>query len=150
MFHWFKKKNNSNHHKNLEIQNHDWSDWAIMTSMSNVRLLSKYVGELRFGPAYLHLKTEPINLFGKEFYGDWLYKTSKGVYLQRWNSNPLKSGVHTKANNDLVFLNTLTNEIEIIERNIDSFHWTIEKDDKENLTLISDNGNTVERIQINQ
>ena len=78
----------------FDSYNHYWSDelmdWSIMTSFLDLKLLSKYAGELRFGPAYIHLKTEPKNVFGKEFYGDWFYRTENGVYLQKWNSNPIK------------------------------------------------------------
>ena len=31
-------------------------------SFSELKLLSKYAGELRYGPAFLHLKTEPKNV----------------------------------------------------------------------------------------
>tara|TARA_R110002049_G_scaffold307520_1_gene508234 strand:- start:46146 stop:46556 length:411 start_codon:yes stop_codon:yes gene_type:complete len=56
--------------KNAEFDsyNHNWTDelkdWSIMTSFSELKLLSKYAGELRFGPAFLHLKTEP-KMFSK-------------------------------------------------------------------------------------
>ena len=42
------------------------NEWSILTSFSELKLLSKYAGELRFGPAFIHLKTEPKNTFGKE------------------------------------------------------------------------------------
>ena len=140
--------------KNAEFDsyNHNWTgelkDWSIMTSFSELKLLSKYAGELRFGPAFLHLKTEPKNVFGKEFFGDWFYRTENGVYLQKWNSNPIKTGVHTKANNDLIYYDRLKNKIEVLETGIKSFHWTMEKDENNELTLISDNGKTKNRIKI--
>lgn len=140
--------------KNAEFDsyNHIWNDelkdWTIMTSFSELIILSKYAGELRFGPAFNHIKTEPKNIFGKEFYGDWFYKTENGVYLQKWNSNPLKSGVNTKANNDLIFFDQQKNRIEVIEVGIKSFHWEMEKDKNNGLTLISNNGRTENRIKI--
>jgi hypothetical protein len=140
--------------KNAEFDSykHNWTDelkdWSIMTSFAELKLLSKYAGELRFGPAFLHLKTEPKNVFGKEFFGDWFYRTENGVYLQKWNSNPIKSGVHTKDNNYLIYYYRLKIKIEVLETGIKSFHWTMEQDENNELTLISDNGKTENRIKI--
>ena len=118
-----------------------------MTSFSELNIFSKYAGELRFGPAYIHLKTESKNVFGKQFFGDWFYRTENGVYLQKWNSNPSK-GVNMKVNNDLVFYDIKKNNIKTIETGIKSFHWKIEKDDNNELTLISNNGKSKSRIKI--
>jgi len=136
--------------KNAEYDSYadEKNDWAILTSFSEIKLLSKYAGELRFGPVFLHLKTEPKNVFEKEFFGNWFYITENGVYLQKWNSNPIKSGVHTKANNDLIYYDRLKNKIEVLETEIKSFHWAMEKDENNKLTLISDNGKTKNRIKI--
>tara|TARA_B100002049_G_C15841544_1_gene275357 strand:- start:32 stop:538 length:507 start_codon:yes stop_codon:yes gene_type:complete len=124
------------------------NEWSILTSFSELKIMSKYAGELRFGPAFVHLKTEPKNAFGKEFYGDWFFRTDSGVYLQKWNSNPIKSGVHTRANNDLIYFDRIKNKINVLETGIKTFHWTIEKDENNGLTLISDNGKTTNRIKI--
>ncbi|WP_340156428.1 hypothetical protein [uncultured Winogradskyella sp.] len=136
--------------KNSEYDSYadEKNEWAILTSFSELKLLSKYAGELRFGPAFIHLKTEPKNTFGKEFFGDWFFRTEDGVYLQKWNSNPIKSGVHTRANNDLIYYDRLKNKIEVLETGIKSFHWTMEKGENNELTLISDNGKTENRIKI--
>jgi len=124
------------------------NEWSILTSFSELKILSKYAGELRFGPAFIYLKTEPENIFEKEIFGDWFYRTENGVYLQKWNSNPIESGVHTKANNDLIYYDRLKNRIEIIETGIKSFHWEIEKDNENELTLISNNGKIKSRKKI--
>ena len=125
------------------------NEWSILTSFSQIKILSKYGGELRFGPAYIHIKTEPKNVFGKEFYGDWFFRTKNGVYLQKWNSNPIKNGIHTKADNDLIFYDSLNNKTKVLITGIKSFHWTVEKDEKNQLILISNNGKTINRIKIN-
>lgn len=124
------------------------NEWTIMTSFRESKILSKYAGELRFGPAFIHLKTEPENVFEKQFFGDWFYRTENGVYLQKWNSNPIKSGVHTEANNDLIYYDGLKNSIEIIETGIDSFLWEMEKNNENGLTLIYNKGETENRIKI--
>jgi hypothetical protein len=122
--------------------------WSILTSFSEFKVLSKYAGELRFGPTFIHLKTEPKNTFGKQFFGDWFYRTENGVYLQKWNSDPIKSGIHTRADNDLIYYDRLKNRIEIIETGIKSFLWEMEKDNDNGLTLISKDGKTENRIKI--
>jgi len=124
------------------------NDWSILTSFSELKIFSKYAGELRFGPAYIHLKSEPENIFGKHFFGDWFYKTDNGVYLQKWNSNPIKEGVHIRVNNDLMYFDSIENRLEIIESGIKSFHWTMEKDKNNELILVSNNGKTETRIKI--
>ncbi|MEP5341152.1 MAG: hypothetical protein ABJL44_15545 [Algibacter sp.] len=136
----------------FDSYNHNWNDelknWSNMTSFSELKILSKYAGELRFGPVYIHLKTEPENIFEKQFFGDWFYRTEKGVYLQKWNSNPIKEGVNIKINNDLIFYDIIENRIKIIEPGIKSFHWNMEKDQNNKLTLISNNGKAENRIKI--
>jgi hypothetical protein len=124
-------------------------DWSIMTSFSKLKILSKYKGELRFGPAYVHIKTEPENIFDESLFGDWFYRIENGVYLQKWNSNPIKDGVHIKVNNDLIFYDILENKIKTIESGIKSFFWKIEKSSNNIFTLISNNCDTEKRILIN-
>lgn len=122
--------------------------WSILTAFDQTKIYSKYAGELRFGPAFIHIKTEPVNVFGEEFYGDWFFRTAKGVYLQRWNSNPLDQGIRTKAINDLVFYNPQKHKVSLILNGIKSFLWTIEKSENTILILASDNGKTIDRIKI--
>lgn len=146
------QRNRIDKNEEFDSYNHIWENelenWSIMTSFSELKILSKYAGELRFGPAFIHIKTEPKNVFGKEFYGDWFYRTENGIYLQKWNSNPIENGVRTKADNDLIFYDRLKNKTEVVETGIKSFHWTIEKDENDELTLISDNGKTKNKIKI--
>lgn len=123
------------------------ANWSLFTTFSETKIYSKYAGELRFGPAFIHLKSAPENAFGRDFYGDWFYRVDNGVYLQKWNSNPVETGVHTKANNDLVFYNHTDNTVETIKKGIKSFHWNIEKN-SEGLTLVADNGKRKESIKI--
>jgi hypothetical protein len=146
------KSSNKNTDTEFDSYNHTWKNelenWSIMTSFSDFKFLSKYAGELRFGPVFIHIKTEPKNVFGKEFYGDWFFRTENGIYLQKWNSNPIKNGVNTKANNDLIYYDLLENKTKVLETGIKSFHWTMEKDENNELTLISDNGKRKSRIKI--
>ena len=117
------------------------NEWSILISSGPVKILSKYAGEIRFGPTYIYLKSEPENIFEKQIFGDWIYKADNGVYLQKWNSKQ-------DAKTDLIFYDTDKNQIDIIEYGINSFFWEIEKDKHNNLTLISDNGKQKRRIKI--
>lgn len=123
------------------------NEWSILTSFSAVKLYSKYMGELRFGPTYLWLKNKPDNIFKNEFYGDWFYKVEKGVYLQKWNSNP-EEGVHIKISNDLILYEPITNTAETIISNIPSFHWEIITNKNNDLVLVSDNGREKKQLII--
>ncbi|MCU4190141.1 hypothetical protein M9Q43_13340 [Flavobacterium sp. HXWNR29] len=124
------------------------NEWSILSTFAELKILSKYAGELRFGPTFIHIKTDPINVFGKEFYGDWFFRTQNGIYLQKWNSNPIKTGVHTEADNDLIYYDFKKNKTKVLKTGIKSFHWTIEKKENDVLVLITDNGKIKSRIEI--
>ncbi len=126
---------------NLDSYSDENNEWSMLISSGPVKILSKYAGEIRFGPAYIHLRSEPTNIFEKQIFGDWIYKTDNGVYLQKWNSKQ-------DAKTDLIFYDTDKNQIDVIEYGINSFFWEIEKDAENNLTLISDNGKQKQRIKI--
>lgn len=146
------RRKRTDKNEEFDSYNHIWENesenWSIMTSFSELKILSKYAGELRYGPAFIHIKTEPKNVFGKEFYGDWFYRTENGIYLQKWNSNPIINGLQTKADNDLVFYDPIKNKKEVIKDGIKSFHWKMEKNNKNELILVSNNGKTEKRIKI--
>ncbi|MFT5819330.1 MAG: hypothetical protein ACI8ZM_000553 [Crocinitomix sp.] len=123
-------------------------EWTVLVGIFDIIIYCKNAGELRFGPTYLHLKSDPNNIFGKHFYGDFHYKTNNGIYFQKWNSSPLKNGVHIKVSNDLVFFDARNNEIKTIISNINSFHWKIEKSEYDEIILIAVNGKNEDRIKV--
>lgn len=108
-------------------------EWSIMTSFSELKIYSKYIGELRFGPAYIKIKNDPKNIFRDNLFGDWFCRVENGIFLQKWNSDPIKDGVHIKVNNDLVFYDIKENKIKTIEKGIKSFFWDIVKSSKNEL-----------------
>ncbi len=79
------------------------NEWSILTSFSELKLLSKYAGELRFGPAFIHLKTEPKNTFGRNSSETGFTERKTEFICKNGILIRLKAGVHTKANNDLIY-----------------------------------------------
>lgn len=116
--------------------------WTFFTEYKNVKILKKYLHEIRFGPAYFELKSEPENLnFKNKIFGDWFYKNENLIFLQQWNSTE-------KPNTNLLLFNAETNELKIIEENIDSVLWDIKNEDKENLNLICNTGYEINTYRI--
>ena len=99
-------------------------EWSIFLNSENLNIYRRFEGEIRFGPEYLQLKTEPIiqEFYGKIF-GDWFYKTSDGVFLQEWNSLQ-------NANSNLIYIDF--NEIKFItlQKNIESIFWNMSEDNE--------------------
>ena len=95
-------------------------DYSIYFENNEFKLFSIYAGEIRMGPIYLGLKSEPRILeIESGIYGDWIYKTESGIYLQKWNSmkNP---------NTDLIFIDFKNLDVLTIKSNIVSVNWKIE------------------------
>lgn len=94
---------------------------TVFFENKELKIFSFFAGEIRMGPQYLNLKSEPlIKEIENNIFGDWFYKTERGVYLQKWNST-------REANTDLIFINFKTQEVQTIKSNISSVFFTIEK-----------------------
>ena len=94
---------------------------TVFFENKELKIFSFFAGEIRMGPQYLKLKSEPlIKESENNIFGDWFYKTERGVYLQKWNST-------REANTDLIFVNFKTQEVQTIKSNISSVFFTIEK-----------------------
>lgn len=125
-------------------------EWSLLTSTNDFKLLSKYAGEIPFGPAFIHLKTEPKNVFNKQFFGDWNFKTENGIYLQKWSVNPLKRKNLNNAVSELIFLDFKTSNIKTIQSGIKAFWIEIEKNEYNELILVLNNVKSEERIKITE
>ena len=112
------------------------NDWSIFLNSENLIIYQKFAGEIRFGPEYLELKTDPIIIdLSNKIFGDWFYRTSNGVFLQEWNSIKY-------ANTNLIFID-FTNQIFItLHKNIESVFWNIIED--ENYYKLNINSNFIE------
>jgi hypothetical protein len=74
-------KADSSDHKAFE------EPWTIFTEINGVTIWRRYRGEVRFGPGYYELKTEPtIPEVENKLFGDWLYRHGQGIFLQQWNN----------------------------------------------------------------
>ena len=71
----------------LETESTQIEQWNLFTNLSGLNIYEKYVGEIRFGPAYLNLKSKPkIEFLENKLFGDWFFTYSNGILLQLWNS----------------------------------------------------------------
>lgn len=92
-------------------------NWAIFLNTSKITIYQRFIGEIRFGPVYLELKSEPeIEELNDKIFGDWFFRTQNGVFLQQWNSI-------NEANTNLIYLNFHKLELKTICENIKSVFW---------------------------
>ena len=118
--------------------------WTFFVEYKNVKILKMYLNEIRFGPAYFELKSDPENQqFKDKIFGDWFYKTENLIFLQQWNSTK-------NANSNLLLFNAETSELKIIEQNINSVLWEMKDEDDENLNLICNTGYEIKTYRINK
>ncbi len=126
----------------LETQSTDIEQWNILTNFSGINIYQKYVSEIRFGPAYLNLKSEPkIEFLENKLFGDWFFTYSNGILLQQWNSTE-------KPNTNLIFIGIDNSEEQVLERNIPSVNWKIVETKDKTLELNCDTGKEVLTYQI--
>ena len=112
------------------------NDWSIFLNSENLIIYQKFAGEIRFGPEYLELKTDPIIIdLSNKIFGDWFYRTSNGVFLQEWNSI-------RNANTNLIFIDFTNQIFTTLHKNIESVFWNIIED--ENYYKLNINSNFIE------
>ncbi|MDH5771399.1 MAG: hypothetical protein OEZ25_08960 [Candidatus Bathyarchaeota archaeon] len=116
--------------------------WNLLTNLNDLTIHSKYKGEIRFGPVYLELKSEPtiLGLEGRTF-GDWFFPFGNGIFLQLWNSTK-------DPNTDLIYLNTQTLNFKTVAQGIPSVNWNIVETTNGNLELNCDTGKEILKYQI--
>ena len=105
---------------NLDLKTVTQTDqWTIWTTINGLKIFQKFEGEIRFGPAYIGLKSEPtiLGLQGDRF-GDWFFQYQNGIFIQKWNSID-------KPDTDLLFIDSDKMETLTIEKNIPSVLWNI-------------------------
>ncbi|EJF10135.1 hypothetical protein [Pontibacter sp. BAB1700] len=116
--------------------------WTVWKEVNGLKLYQKYNGEVRFGPAYFLLKSEPF-IYGlsDKVYGDWFFQYGEGLFLQQWNS------IDT-PNTNLLFINSETLELSIIEKNVPSVLWEMVKIDNKSVQLNCDTGREILKYRI--
>lgn len=116
--------------------------WSILTEQGNLKLFSKFAGEVRFGPAYLRLKSEPfIPLLTDKVFGDWFFYFDNMLLLQQWNSTD-------KPNTNLVGIDIMTSDTTVLLENIPSVLWDIVETEKNGLQLTCDTGTEILKYSI--
>lgn len=115
------------------------NEWNIFLNSEYLNIFQRFEGEIRFGPEYLLLKTEPtIQEFYGKIFGNWFYKTSEGVFLQEWNT--IKN-----ANSNLIYIDFKNLKFITLQKNIKSVFWNM-LEDNENYNLNIDNNFSEIRI----
>lgn len=111
--------------------------WTVLTSINDLKIQQKYLHEIRFGPAYFELKSEPnIQFLKNKTFGDWFYRHKNGVLLQQWNST-------ATPNTNLIFIDAETLELRTIKENIPSVLWTLTETEDKSLQLNCDTGREI-------
>lgn len=121
----------------IESQSTDIEQWSILTNSSGINIYQKYVSEIRYGPAYLNLKSEPeIDYLNNKLFGDWFFTYSNGILLQQWNSTE-------KPNTNLIFIGIDNLKVQVLKKNIPSVNWEIVETKDRTLELNCDTGKEV-------
>jgi len=116
--------------------------WSVLTEQGKLKFFSKYVGEVRFGPAYLHLKSDPaIPFLTDKVFGDWFFHHDNMLLLQQWNSTD-------KPNTNLIAIDTMTFDTTALLQNIPSVLWDIVETEQNNLQLTCDTGSEILKYSI--
>src|SRR5690606_23614753 len=111
--------------------------WTTLTETNRLKLYQQYAGEIRFGPVYLKLKSNPhIATLERKLFGDWFFCYQSGIFLQQWNSTD-------NANTNLIFIDTDNLEVKVIIKNIPSVLWKIVETENKTLELICDIGKKI-------
>lgn len=123
---------------NFDLKTNTHNDqWTIWTTINGLKIFQKFEGEIRFGPAYFALKSDPTirGLQGDRF-GDWFFQYQNGIFLQKWNSID-------RPNTNLLFVDSDTRETLTIEKNIPSVLWNIIETVDKTLELKCDTGQEI-------
>jgi hypothetical protein len=116
--------------------------WTILTEFDGVTVWKKYRGEIRFGPVYIDLKTEPtISGLNNKIFGDWLYAHGQGLFLQQWNRTDT-------PNTTLVYLDTRDKKLINVKESINSVTWDMVKLTDKKLDLKCDTGDKILNYEI--
>ncbi|MDY3343970.1 hypothetical protein PG326_01690 [Riemerella anatipestifer] len=117
-------------------------EWLFFAEYKNVRILKKYLNEIRFGPEYFELKSEPENIdFKNKIFGDWFYKNKNMIFLQQWNSTD-------KPNTNLLVFDAEKNVLKIVKENIDSVLWEAKNENEENFNLVCNTGYEINTYRV--
>lgn len=118
------------------------NDWSIMTKLNGLEIYKKFEGEIRFGPIYMSLTSQPnINGFHDKIFGDWFYPYKNGLFLQQWNSTDL-------PNTNLIYLDSEIRKFTIVKSDISSVLWDMIENENNKLELTCDTGKEIYKYEL--
>lgn len=110
--------------KQTDQQEEPAPKWSPFAHVGNLKIESKFVDEVMFGPSYYKLKAnQAIKDFSDHYFGDFQLPFQDGILLQKWHDITDKQ----VPDFDLVFLNAKTGTLHHLET-IRSFSWKVEQE----------------------
>lgn len=98
--------------------------WSPFADIGALKIESKFVDEIMFGPAYYKLKAnKAIQNLSEHYFGSFQVPCFDGILLQKWNTLTPKQ----LPDFDLVFLNAKTGTLHHL-KTIKSFTWKVEQE----------------------
>lgn len=120
------------------------NEWGVFTQLSKVTLYQRYAGEIRFGPWYFELKSEPVILaLSGHIFGDWFFTYKQYIFIQQWNSTQT-------PDTNLLRIDADTLEVTIIKKNIPAVLWGMKIQSDNSLHLECNTGNWIVSYPISQ
>ncbi|WP_157600706.1 hypothetical protein [Rufibacter sp. DG15C] len=116
--------------------------WTYWTEMNSIKLYQNLEGEIRFGPGYFSVKSEPLlhDFDGKTF-GGWFFHYKDGIFLQQWDS--------TKSpHSSLLYFDTVGLTIIELKTQVPSVIWEMEVLEENQLQLNCDTGYKILELRI--
>jgi hypothetical protein len=100
------------------------ANWSPFAKVGSLRIESKFVDEVMFGPSYYKLKAnKAIKELSDHYFGDFKFQLQDGILLQKWNDMTNQQ----LPDFDLVFLNAKTGTLHHL-KTIKSFSWKVEQE----------------------
>ncbi|HEV8515182.1 MAG TPA: hypothetical protein VGQ59_17995 [Cyclobacteriaceae bacterium] len=128
--------------KEVTVGKSKGEEWTILTEINEVRFLKRFKGDIRFGPAYFEIKTEPTILgLENKIFGDWLFYFEGGLFLQQWNSTD-------SLNTTLLYVDIEKKQIKKIKDSIPSVLWDLVQRQDKKLELNCDTGDKLLKFEI--
>ncbi|QHL85917.1 hypothetical protein GU926_00045 [Nibribacter ruber] len=116
--------------------------WTFLTEMNSIKLFQKFEGEIRFGPGYFSVKSEPpFHEFDGKTFGDWFFHYKDGIFLQQWDSTK-------SADSKLLYLDTIHLTITELKTQVPAVIWEMKVLEENQLQLNCDTGHKILEFRI--
>lgn len=129
------------HKEKIEPRENYFEKWILLAECKNLKIFKKYFAEIRFGPEYFFLKSEPkIPELNDKHFGDWFFRFENQIFLQQWNST-------ASPNTNLIVINCEDFTFETLKTNLKSVNWKMENNN-ENFILTTNTGYEIIKYEI--